>query len=432
MGDPSEKKGGKGKALEGGKKDSGEAFKKDKKAGGAKEKCPLAKDRWLKVKWSKADAYCGDDVALQGTAKGIEKTVTGKGQVEVKDQGSVAKGLEAKGKDSFKLAWKVDNVAFEAPKKGEKVPDELPAAGKLSADGLDATTEKALAVKRLPDKALEAVTFNCSSPKKVNGTSDYAWTASFRVGVEGTTLQVRQTLQIKKAWLGKWVSFDAKADKLKQGFGFIKKSGAKWKYYDDTAKSWKTLPRDIGKYTVNDLTFVKSGEKFVSRDDGGSFTWPGAFEEPKNYETQKTAWLKNIHDTWDGKFALARKDAKGKAEGCCRWPIEVRVNWSDAAGDKLVYAVWAANFELSNAKDWYLSDPEPEMAGHECGHLLGAYDEYPGGAIHPATKKIEDDSIMGQNLTKAHERHLDGLRDEVKKKVKSWIGRGWELEVKKR
>jgi hypothetical protein len=72
------------------------------------------------------------------------------------------------------------------------------------------------------------------------------------------------------------------------------------------------------------------------------------------------------------------------------------------------------------------------VAGHECGHLLGAYDEYTGGAIHPKTKKIEADSIMGQNLKAAKPRHLDGLRDEAQKKIKSWIGRDWDLEIKKR
>jgi len=39
---------------------------------------------------------------------------------------------------------------------------------------------------------------------------------------------------------------------------------------------------------------------------------------------------------------------------------------------------------------------------------------------------------MGQNLTHAEARHLDGFRDEVEKKINAWIGRSWKLEVKKR
>ena len=108
----------------------------------------------------------------------------------------------------------------------------------------------------------------------------------------------------------------------------------------------------------------------------------------------------------------------------------MEVKWDDNAGDKLVYAIAAQDWERSNAKDWYLSEHRLGVAGHECGHLLGAYDEYTGGAIDTATNIIDNDSIMGQNLTKGHPRHLDGLRDQVKSKINGWIGRSWDFEVK--
>jgi hypothetical protein len=50
--------------------------------------------------------------------------------------------------------------------------------------------------------------------------------------------------------------------------------------------------------------------------------------------------------------------------------------------------------------------------------------------VEPATNKIEDDSIMGQNLTKGYPRHLDGLRDQAKTKINEWTGRTWDFEIK--
>lgn len=399
-------------------------FSKTGVAGGAVQPCAPTAKRNLSVVWSVEEVYCADPAALNGTATGIAGEVQASAHIVAKGK-NVDSGT-AKGQSSFKVDWKAQKVNFE--KGGAKMPDRLPLVGKLSADGMEATTPKALAAKRLPDQVASAVTIACSSPKAVNGTADYGWTAAFKLGVENASVKVQQTLQIKKAWLGKWVLFDAKKDKLAQAFGFVKKSGTHWKYWDTAKTQWKALPRDVSAYSLTPMVFVQSGKSFVSRDDGGKFSWPEAFAQPATYEAMKAKWLKNIHQTWDKAFHVKHKDCTGI--GMCEWDVAVAVDWSAAAGDKLVHAVWSAEWERSNANDWYLSENRLGVAGHECGHLLGAYDEYTGGAIHPGSKKIEDDSIMGQNLTTAKPRHFDGFRDELKKKIKTWIGRDWPLEVK--
>ncbi|EHR72605.1 hypothetical protein BurJ1DRAFT_3802 [Burkholderiales bacterium JOSHI_001] len=401
-------------------------FDKSAPAGKAVQSCPAVPARSLNVSWGADEVYCADLAPLNGTATGIASEVTASASMVAK--GKQVDSATTKGQSTFKVDWKAQNVNFE--KAGASMPDKLAVVGKLAADGMDATTPKALAVKRLPDKAAEAVSFACSSPKATNGTADYGWTAAFRLGVKDATIKLQQTLQIKKAWLGKWVLLDEKKDKVKQAFGFVKKSGTDWKYWNDEKSAWKALPRDVSAYTVNNLVFVESGKKFVSRDDGGSFTWPESFQQPKNYEDMKKKWRKNIQDTWGEKFSVKHKDCNGT--GLCAWDLSVNVDWSAGAGDKLVYAVWSADWERSNATDWYLSETRLGVAAHECGHLLGAFDEYTGGAIDPATSKIEADSIMGQNLTSGKARHLDAMRDELKKKVKSWIGRDWPLVVKGR
>jgi len=404
------------------------AFAKDQSAGSPSKTCPADKAKSLTVEWSTEEVYCADPASLLGKATGIAGSVTGSGSVKVHDR-SVAT-ITGPGQSTFKLDWKACGVDFAPLPGGGKMPDKLPAVGGLSADGMSAKTPKGLALKRLPDKDPEAVSFNCSSPKSVNGTNDYSWSAAFKLGVKNATIQVKQTLQIKKAWLGKWVSFDKAKDKIDQTWGFVKKSGANWKYWDTTGPAWKALPRNVSSYTLQNITFVKDGTSFKSRDDGGAQTWPEGFAEPKDYESMKKKWHKNIQDTWARKFKIKHKDCAGA--GLCAWDVDIDVDWSAGAGDKLVYAIWAADWERSNASDWYLSETRLGVAGHETGHLLGAYDEYTGGAIHPGTKKIEDNTIMGQNLTGALPRHLEGFRDEVEKKIKSWIGRSWKLEVQKR
>ena len=124
------------------------------------------------------------------------------------------------------------------------------------------------------------------------------------------------------------------------------------------------------------------------------------------------------------------KACKSSASNQCTWRIRVKVEWSDDPGNKLIYAIWSQDWERSNAKDWYLSENRAGVAAHEDGHLLGAYDEYTGGAVDPATSKVEDDSIMGQNLTKGYPRHLDGIRDQAKTLINGLTGRIWDFEVK--
>jgi len=403
-----------------------QSFAKGQPAGSPAKSCPAEQNRSLEVEWSTDEVYCADAASLLGKASGIASSVTGSGTIKVRER--TAASVKGPGQSTFKLEWKASGVDFAALPTG-KMPDKLPAAGELSADGMSAKTPKALSLKRLPDKDPEAVSFYCSSPKSVNGTADYGWTAAFKIGVKNDKVQVKQTLQIKKAWLGKYVGFDKKKDKIDQVSGWVKKVGANWKYYADDG-TWKALPRNISSYTTGSMFFVKDGASFKSRDDGGATVYPERFEEPKNYEGMKGKWKKNIKDTWDKKFKIKHKDCTGTA--LCSWDVDVDVDWSAGAGDKLVWAVWSAEWERSDADNWYLSETRLGVAGHECGHLLGAYDEYTGGAIHPTTKKIEPNSIMGQNLTVAEPRHFDGFRDQVEKKVKAWIGRTWSLEVKKR
>jgi hypothetical protein len=372
----------------------------------------------LTAHWKPERAYCGDKVHLKGQGKNLggETGAT----VNITAAGSAVATLNGKGSASFDLPWSVKDVVFE----GKTPPAKQELEAELSAAGLTAKTPKPLVVHRVPDIAQTPITFARSSGR-------FGWTAAFRAGLKGTTIDVKQTLQIIPAWLGKWVSF-VEAQDGRAGWAYVKKVGADWRFWDDTeagADKWKPLPRAIGSYAVQNIFFVKQGGRFVGREDPTK-TWPEAFADAPDYEKKKKDWLGNIHSVWDKKFKMRRKGCQSANKACCDWRIRVTVNWSDTPGDKTVYAVWAQDWERSNAKDWYLTENRLGVAAHECGHLLGAYDEYTGGATDPAKAVIEDNSIMGQNLTRGHGRHFDGFRDEMKKLIDKATSRKWTFEIK--
>lgn len=377
----------------------------------------LRSTKELRAHWAVEKAFCSDDVHLIGEGKNLDGET--EGTASVTSGGKTLGTLTGKGSDSFDLTWSVHDVVFE----GDSMPDKKDATAELKAAGLTAKTEKPLVVQRVPDIAPTAVSFARTSGR-------FAWTAVFKASINKGTVEVAQTLQIIPGWLGKWVSFTRPQDGM-DGWAFVKKVGTDWKYFaknERGADNWKTLPRSISSYTVNSIFFVKQGTKFVGREDATQ-EWPEAFADAPNLQQKKTAWLGNIHGVWDNKFLLHHKDCKSKVDGCCKWRIRVKVQWSDSPGDKTVYAIWAQDWERSNAKDWFLTENRPGVGAHEWGHMLGAYDEYTGGACDPVGGRIEKDSIMGQNLTKGYSRHFDGFRDEVKKIINTKISRSWNFEV---
>lgn len=378
--------------------------------------CPLKDKKLLSVEWDKDEAMCGDDVVLKGTARNYDDNTNGTACVF--NSGKKIDAIKAKGQNSFILPWKVKDVVF----KGQSMPDKYELDAELSACGEKVKSTKPLILKRVPDHGDDSISWSLTA-------GIYGWKAAFRISIVKDVINVKQTLQIKKAWLGKWISFDQVLDS-RSGWGWVKKVGASWQYYDtsSTPKTWKNLPRAISGYTIKNVVFIKSGSDYVSRDNAAN-KWPESFVEPANYAQKKTDWLANIHSVWDNKFVIKRKNCESSNDKCCKWKLKFKVNWSDTAGDKLIYAIWAQGWERSNAKDWYLTEDRLGVAGHECGHLLGAYDEYTGGAV-AATNKIEDESIMGQNLTKAKPRHLKELGEKVAEKINGWIGKSWEFEIK--
>lgn len=405
----------------------------DKPAGAASAGCT---PKLIEVHWSPREAMCGDPVRLIATAEHMPADTSGQGKAVITTSGDKNVLSETTtGQAQFEFPktdfWKVKDVVFS----GTPLPLEHKLKGKATAAGQTVETkpEEPLVVKRIPDKdPAEEVSASVTSSGFV-----CTWDSVFKIGFKDNKFTTFLQMHYKKAWVGKWISFDSAHDGGRTGWAFIKKVGTDWKFWDTSAATpaWTALPRAIGSYTVNSLVFIKDGTDYKVR--GGTAEWPEAFPNPADFDTVKDTWLNNINSTWDGKFKLHRKGCPSSDANCCTWPVKVQASWNADSGQKLVYLVWTQQWAgtddgRSDAQDWYIGDSRSGLAPHEFGHLLGAYDEYTGGALDPAAGIIDPNTIMGQNLPLTPKtRHMKNWCEQVTAKIRAWTGHtAWEFEVK--
>ena len=95
---------------------------------------------------------------------------------------------------------------------------------------------------------------------------------------------------------------------------------------------------------------------------------------PTELARAKEKWMKAIRHTWDERYAFVT--TKGD-----RYPIRITV--TDHGPDIHHEVLVRRNGRTTDSLDWNLS-ASPEFAAHEFGHMLGAYDDYRGGAVGAA------------------------------------------------
>jgi len=134
----------------------------------------------------------------------------------------------------------------------------------------------------------------------------------------------------------------------------------------------------------------KSVDYYETRADGG-FSWDvkyslgfddGAFTVVTRVQLTGDAagdtvrvWEEGIERLWNDRFALV--------EGSKSYPVRFDVQFVETGGDHQV-AVHDGH-GLHDVLNWYLDSPwgpdyQDELAAHEFGHMIGAFDEFAGGA----------------------------------------------------
>ena len=123
---------------------------------------------------------------------------------------------------------------------------------------------------------------------------------------------------------------------------------------------------------------------------------------------QKVLWQKSIDKIWNNRFYIHK--------GYTTLPIKINVKFTHFKPHHkvLIHAgIW-----VPNQHNWYLNIP-PNLVAHEVGHMLGAFDEYRGGALAPLHPIIDTTSIMGSKSKQgiAYPRHLKLLETFLVEKL---------------
>lgn len=124
-------------------------------------------------------------------------------------------------------------------------------------------------------------------------------------------------------------------------------------------------------------------------------------------EQQKKLWLEGIQDTWNNKFSLRISEELSL-------PIVVQAKFTPInPHHEVLVRNGRGRVDQNN---WFLGTPS-KVVTHEVGHMLGAYDEYPHGAVSSHTSKIDRDSLMGSNTVEGRPevRNLDFLLESIQK-----------------
>lgn len=123
----------------------------------------------------------------------------------------------------------------------------------------------------------------------------------------------------------------------------------------------------------------------------------------------KSAWEAGIERIWSRRFSLVTPSGK-------QYPIVVDVTFKGSRFHHEVIVRPGGGH--SNELNWNIPD-SPEIAAHEFGHMIGAFDEYRRGAIAPRGAIIDNTSIMTSKSTggTSYARHYEGFRTWFIKKT---------------
>lgn len=119
----------------------------------------------------------------------------------------------------------------------------------------------------------------------------------------------------------------------------------------------------------------------------------------------KHAWRSSIEQVWSKQFAL-------KIGSAPPVPIHVAVNFIGPVFNHRVRV--RSTTPVSDQLNWSIR-ASPQSIAHEFGHMLGAFDEYAGGGLHPTRPILDKQSIMTSRprTGQARARHFWLIRDTI-------------------
>jgi hypothetical protein len=230
-----------------------------------------------------------------------------------------------------------------------------------------------------------------------------------------------------------------------QHWGYRASTGG-YKYWDGSPP-WKDTPPGWSPNNGNHFgtPFYQSGTSWVSRD-APSQSWPQPLSDwqanehtgPGNLTDATLAkWKRKIDEGWTDKFDLKRKECKSTKVECCRYKTQCVSKFEPAAAYGANVLIVVREDVRSDSGMWSMGDTRDGLAPHEFGHLLGAPDEY--GQVGTTqygvsdsdglSNGLDDNSIMGTNLTTVKRRHYKGICEMLALLVKDQFGKTYTYEA---
>jgi len=118
----------------------------------------------------------------------------------------------------------------------------------------------------------------------------------------------------------------------------------------------------------------------------------------------RNQWKQGIEGIWGNRYEIV--------DGPFTYPLLFKVDWVDSNYDYIVTVRNATG--RPDMLDWYTTvkgwgnNYQDEAAAHEAGHMLGLYDEYPGGTLNPDTNFTTTNALMA-DLGPVQERYYQDI-----------------------
>lgn len=413
----------KGKKRAGAKKG---AKKKPKTACKKKEQtCPLLKKKVIEIKWLQEAVWCSEKAKISGKTENYKNGETTEIKVIYKDDNSKVKQFDVTiSGDSFQHEWEVLDILPK--KKADKYVEEMKVDGKAS----DKTTPKPLNIHFIPQ----------ADEKRYTGGPSWC---HFNLSAENYVMKIQENVEYVKGWAAQGVKLGTAVPARTAGlltgslagYRWMKTVGVTKKYWNGS--SWVNLPAGFNVRSNNTKLagFYKNGTKFTSYY---GLDWPENFTDwninapAKQQKIQK--WSEKIKDTWKAKFDIKRKECKSSEKKCCRYKTEASCKFVQKNTYTRSKLIVADGYIRSNTSLFFINQ-RATTAPHEFGHYIGNLDEYAGATVDAslnedgAVNGIDDDSIMGRNMTKVKKRHFRTVCKHFADMVKNKHGKTYSYEA---